>query len=425
MKRIILILVILFFCATSVFAQVHRHEGKFKETLDRFIAEAIKNNPGLLEAKNRIKVSKERPPQAGSLDDPILQFGLMNLPVDTFSFPQEAMTQKQITISQKLPYPGKLGLRTEIAEKEVEIVEEGYEDFKRRIIKEVKQSYFELCFVLAAIEITKHNKVLLKTFVTIAQTKYSVGKGIQQDVIKAQVELSKIEDELIRLHKREESEKAKLNTLMNRLPQAPLIISHGIKKTFFNYAIEDLQQMTEDHRPLLKSIRSLIERYKVSKQLAEKEYYPDFNIGFRYGQREDSLMAEHPDFVSGFVSINIPLWYKTKQRRKVFEETYKIDTANETYNKAKNDFFLQIKQILDDEEKGDQLIKLIKTGIIPQARQSLESALAGYSVDKVDFLTLLDNQVTLFNWEIKYHRELASYEKNLAALEHVVGKRLF
>ncbi|MFQ5444391.1 MAG: TolC family protein, partial [Nitrospinales bacterium] len=169
----------------------------------------------------------------------------------------------------------------------------------------------------------------------------------------------------------------------------------------------------------------LIERYKVSKQLAEKEYYPDFNIGFRYGQREDSLMAEHPDFVSGFVSINIPLWYKTKQRRKVFEETYKIDTANETYNKAKNDFFLQIKQILDDEEKGDQLIKLIKTGIIPQARQSLESALAGYSVDKVDFLTLLDNQVTLFNWEIKYHRELASYEKNLAALEHVVGKRLF
>lgn len=424
MKRIVLFLVISLSCATSVFAQ-DRHEGKFKETLNRFIAEAIKNNPELLESKNKIKVSKEIPSQAGSLDDPMLMFGLANLPVDTFSFSQEPMTQKQITVSQKLPFPGKLGLRTEIAEKDVKIFEEGHEEIKLRIIKEIKQSYYELCFVLAAIKITEQNKALLKQFVSIAETKYSVGKGIQQDVLKAQVELSKIMDELIQFHKREESEKAKLNSLMNRLPQAPLSIPHGITKTKFNYDIRDLQQLTEEHRPALKGLKSVIERYRVAKQLAERDYYPDFNIGFRYGQREDSLRAEHPDFVTGFVGINIPIWHKTKQRRKVFEQTYRIETAKEAYNKVKNESFLKIKQILDEEVKGDKLLKLIKTGIIPQGRQSLESALAGYGVDKVDFLTLLNNQVTLFKWEIKYHKELTVYEKNLAELEHAVGKRLF
>jgi outer membrane protein TolC len=87
--------------------------------------------------------------------------------------------------------------------------------------------------------------------------------------------------------------------------------------------------------------------------------------------------------------------------------------------------FLKIQLILDKEVKSRNLINLIKTGIIPQARQSLESALAGYSVDKVDFLTLIDNQVTLLKWEIKYHRQLTDYEQNLAALEHVVGQPLF
>jgi outer membrane protein TolC len=311
-----------------------------------------------------------------------------------------------------------------MAAKDIDIAEEHYDDLRLKIIREVKQSYYELCFVLAAIDITQQNKILIQQFIVITETKYSVGKGIQQDVLKAQVELSKIIDELIDLKRRKQTEKAKLNTLMSLLPQSPLSISHGIKKTEFNYKIDELMEISEEHRPVLKKIRVLKEKYLVAKQLAEREYYPNFNIGFRYGQRDDGPVRDRADFVSAFVGINIPLWYKTKQKKKVAQESYKIAVIRQTYNHSRNQIYLGIKTLMDKEAKGDETLKLIQKGILPQARQSLESAMVGYSVDKVDFLTLLNNQLTLFKWEIKYHRELTSYEKNLAALENMVGKSL-
>mgnify|MGYP006104426165 FL=1 len=212
---------------------------------------------------------------------------------------------------------------------------------------------------------------------------------------------------------------------MNLLPQEALTIPHGIAKTDFNFTVQKLQAIAEKHRPLLSKIRSIKQRYGISKKLAEKEYYPNFNIGFKYKQREGTSLIDRPDLVSAFVGINIPIWYKTKQSRRVLETAYKVEMASETYNKAKNQIFLKIKGLVDRERQGDKTLQLIEQGILPQARQSLESALAGYTVDKVDFLTLLSNQVTLFKWQIKYHRELTDYEKNLAEVEHSAGKNLF
>lgn len=394
------------------------------ETLRQFIATALQNNPALAEAENHIKVLKQVPPQAGSLDDPILRFELMNMPVDTFDFGQEPMTQKKITVSQNFPFPGKLGLRSDITFKDVSVAENDLDELKLQIAREVKQAYFELAFILASTEITEKNKSLLEQFVTIAASKYTVGKGIQQDVLKAQVELSKLLDELIRLEKLKQSEQARLNSLMDRLPQSPLSISPQMSKLPFHRDIETLQTMAETHRPILNKLKVLIDKYGLSRQLAEREYYPNFNVGFGYGQREDGPLVDRPDFFSAFVGINIPLWHDTKQSKKVAEESYKVEVVRETYRKVKNDVYLRIKQILDQEAEVAQLITLIKTGIIPQAEQSLEVALADYQVGRVDFLTLLDNQITLFKWEIKYHRELSDYNKAIAELENMVGTEL-
>ncbi len=424
MRRVFLIVLIIFLFAPEAGA-TNKHAGHFKQTLNKFIETARKKNPSLLEASNKINIYKQIPDQRSSWKDPMLTFGLENLPVDTFSFRQEAMTQKQIQLTQEIPFPGKTDLRKEAADKDVSIAKWNLKELELKIIRQVKESFFELCFVNSAIETTEQNKILLKQFVTIAESKYSVGKGIQQDVLKAQVELSKIMDELIELRQLQANETAKLNILMNRLPQEPLEIPHGLTQTGFKFDIEALQDLAEENRPFLQGIQSAINKFTITKELAEKEYYPDFQVGLRYGQREDSPMEDHPDFVSGFIGINIPIWFATKQRKKVAEENYRILTAKDSYNAARNDVFLKIKLILDKEIKGRKLISLIKTGIIPQARQSLESALAAYGVDKVDFLTLIANQVTLLKWEIKYHRQLTDYEQNLAALEHVVGQPLF
>jgi len=400
-------------------------ENSFKSVLQGFIEIALQNNPAIKEFQHRIKAAEEVPSQVSSLDDPILEFQLKNMPVDTFDFSQEGATQKQFTFSQKLPYPGKLGLKSDIAEKNIVITQQDLEEAKLTITRDVKLAFYELCFVLSAMTITRENKTLLEQFVSIAESKYSVGKGLQQDVLKAQVELTKVMARLIELEKLGRVEKAQLNSLMNLLPQEVLTIPHGIAKTDFNFTVQELQAIAEKYRPLLSKIRSIKERYGISKKLAEKEYYPNFNVGFKYSQREGTRLIDRPDLVSAFVGINIPIWYKTKQSRRVLETAYKVEMAGETYNKAKNQIFLKIKKLVDKERQGGKTLALIEQGILPQARQSLESALAGYTVDKVDFLTLLNNQVTLFKWQIKYHRELTDYEKTLAEVEHSAGKNLF
>jgi outer membrane protein TolC len=393
--------------------------------MNQFIAKALSQNPQLKQFDNKIKVARQIPDQVSSLADPMIQFELKSIPTDTFAFDQEPMTQKMVTLSQNLPFPGKLGLKSDAAEKDVQVAEHVLEDLNLNIIREVKQVYYELCFVLAAIDITNQNKALLQQFITITETKYSVGKGIQQDVLKAQVELSKLMNELIALNQRKESEQAKLNTLMNLRPDSPIDIPHGLSQTQFGFTLEELMHTAETHRPALKQLQTLKEKYLLTKNLAEKQYYPDFKVGLRYGLREDGPMQDRPDFVSAFVGINIPLWHKTKQSRKVSEESYKVEVVREAYNNSRNQIFLQIKKLMDQEARGAETLLLIQKGILPQARQSLESAMAGYSVDKLDFLTLLNNQVTLFKWEIKYHRELTDYEKTLAQLERTVGKTLF
>ena len=424
MKRLFLIIIILFVTGTLAGAE-ENHHGKFQHALKEFIEEAKKNNPVLKRAEMEIKLYREIPEQRSAWKDPMLTFGLVNLPVDTFSFREQAMTQKQIQLTQEVPFPGKMDLREKAAEKDITIARWNLKELELKIVRQVKESFFELCFINSAIDTTEQNKILLKQFITIAESKYSVGKGIQQDVLKAQVELSKIIDELIELRQLQANETAKLNTLMNRLPQEPLTIPHGLTQTDLQINIDQLQEMALKNRPFLNGIQTAIHKFRLNKKIAEKEYYPNFQIGVRYSQRQDAPMQDRPDFVSGFIGVNIPIWFATKQRKKVAEENYRIQTAKESYNVAKNDVFLKIQIIMDKTQKDRKLISLIQDGIIPQARQSLESALVAYSVDQIDFLTLIDNQVTLLKWKIKSHRELTNYEQNLAALEHVVGQSLF
>ncbi|MEF9427486.1 MAG: TolC family protein, partial [Candidatus Mariimomonas ferrooxydans] len=189
MKKIFIASMLIFLMLVNIEAIFAEGPGN-KTILEKLIEEALKNNPELKTFGEKIGVFKERPPRARSLDDPRLRLSIMNLPVDTFSFNQEPMTQKQISIMQKLPFPGKLQLRGGIAEKELEKVKEEYIEKKNNIIMQVKVVYHNLLFINKAIDATEENRNLLREFVKIAETKYAVGKGIQQDVLKSQVELS-------------------------------------------------------------------------------------------------------------------------------------------------------------------------------------------------------------------------------------------
>ncbi len=422
-KLIILMLLLLTISGIKpVFAEQESSDGG---VLEKLIDEAINNNPELKAFEEKVNVFKERPLQAGSLDDPRIKFSLLSVPTDSFSFAQESMTQKQLAVMQKFPYPGKLKLRSSIAQQELEAVKEEFLDQRNKLIMQVKVAYNDILFIDKAIEITVDNRDLLKEFVKIAETKYAVGTGIQQDVLKAQVELSIMIDRLIILAQRRKTEEARLNTLLNRPTQMPFSHTGKIKKRGFRISFEGLQKVAEKNHPMLVGLKHMIKRYRFSYDLAERDYYPDPDVGISYGQRDDGPQGERAEIVSAFVTLNLPVWYKTKESRKVAEEKAKIRRTTEQYNSMKNNVFFDIKDLLARIEKHDEEIELFKTGLIPQSRSSLESAISGYTVNKVDFLTLVDNQITLFNYEIDYYLAITNYENKLAELEAAVGKRLF
>jgi outer membrane protein TolC len=252
-----------------------------------------------------------------------------------------------------------------------------------------------------------------------------VGTGLQQDVLKAQVELSKILDELIVLRQKKETARARINTLINRLPQSPLPDPGELVMTEFSLTMEELQEMALGSSLPLKAMDQVIASNQAAVGFARKQYYPDFNLSLAYKQREKGDNFEGDDWFSAFVSVNVPLYFKKKQDFGVIEAESNLARAHSKYVEVKNNVFFDLKDTYEEIKKGEERIHLYKEGFLPQARQSLDSAISGYQVDKVDFLTLVDNQLTLLKFELAYYRTLTDYEKELAELEAIVDQRLF
>jgi outer membrane protein TolC len=369
------------------------------------------------------EVFKEKIPQAYALEDPMFGFGIVSLPTN-FSFKDEDMTMKEFSISQKFPFPGKRPLMREMASKEAEAVSTEIEEKNNRIIKEVKAAYYDLSHVYRTTEVAQRNKKILEDFAKIVETRYAVGEGIQQDVFKAHVEVSKMVDELIMLSQRKKALEAKLNTLLNRPPETPLGEPEEVVFRKFFFTIEELQKMALEVNPTLKGMRKMIEAKEKAHALAKREYYPDFNFKFAYGQRDNGPDMKRRDMLTGMMEMNIPIFFKSKQDRKVAETKAEVLATGAQYRAMKNEILFMITDIASMVQRSERQIELYKTGIIPQASLQINSAMSAYRVNKADFMTLLDSQMTLYKYELEYHQALTEYEKNVASLGAAIGKQI-
>ena len=390
--------------------------------LDQLIQEALENNPEILAAKKRGEVYMEKVPQSWALEDPMLGLGVVNLPTN-FSFRDEDMTMKEISISQKFPFPGKRPLMREMAEKEAAAVSTDVEDKTNRIIKEVKTVYYEISHVYRAREVTQRNKQIFETLAKIAETRYATGEGIQQDALKAHVEISRMADELIMLDQKRVALEAKLYSLLNRTEGVPMGEPEELVFRRFPFTLEELQKTALDTNPTLKAMKTMIEAKEKAHGLAKLDYYPDFTFKFAYGQRDNGPEMNRRDMLTGMVEMNIPIFYDSKQRHKVAETFADIQTFQAQYRAMKNEVFYMIASMASMLQRTERQLELYKTGIIPQAGMQVKSALSAYTVNKIDFMTLLDSQMTLYRYELEYHEALTEYEKNLSSLEAAVGEK--
>ncbi len=391
--------------------------------VDRLVDEALQNNPEISAVKIKWEIYKEKIPQSYALEDPMFGFGIVNLPTN-FSFKDEDMTMKEFSISQKFPFPGKRPLMKEMASKEAEAVSAEIQGKVHQIIKDVKTVYYELSHNYRTTEVTRRNKRILEDFAKIAETRYAVGEGIQQDVFKAHVEVSKMVDDLIMLGQRKRALEAKLNALLNRPPEMPLGEPEEVVLREFPFTIEELQKMALEMNPTLKGMRKMIEAKEKAYALAKREYYPDINFRFAYGQRDNSPDMKRRDMLTGMMELNIPIYFKSKQDRKVAETKAEILATEAQYRAMKNEVLFMIADMASMIQRGERQIELYKTGILPQTSLQINSAMSSYRVNKADFMTLLDSQMTLYKYELEYHQALTEYEKNVASLGAAIGKQI-
>ena len=387
--------------------------------LQQLIDEALENNPEIKAMQRRFDRVRARIPQAKALDEPMLSVGYMgNLTPFTLQT-DDPSSGRTISISQDLPFPGKRSLRGKVASSEADAEWWAFEQTRRNVVAEVKDAYFDLYYLTKAIGVITKTKILLEQFTKIAEARYSVGKGIQQDVLKAQVEFSKLLEQQTILEQRKQIAESRLNSLLYRESESPLGTPEELKPRDFPYSLAQLSEMAVANYPDLKAQRRKIEGAQYAIQLAKKEFYPDFSVGFTYVNR-----PAMPEMYGLTVGIKIPVFYAQKQRPALTEATASFEAEKRSLENTTTVLMFKIRDKYLAQTTAKRLMSLYSTTIVPQSSLSLESAIAGYEVGKVDFLTLLDNLVTLLNYELSYYEQLGNEEKAVAALEPLVGVTL-
>ncbi len=395
------------------------------DLIESLIQEALHNNPEILTFQKRAAAARTNIPQLGTLPDPMIKLGVMNLPVNSFVFDQEPMTGKQIMLTQRIPFFGVLGSKSEVGRQMANMVEAQLRAKENEVICKVKETIFNLSYLKQAIDLAEKNRDIVNQFVQVATTKYETGQGLQQDILRAQVALSKMAEKIIILHQNESSTRVMLNTILNRTGNHPLDSLPEYTPSDITITEDSLLALASDYNPMLAMKEAQIALSAAQNKLANRSYFPHLDISVSYTQREDIMGNTMHDFFSAQIGFNLPLWFWRNQKNKVQESQLNLEASRADQENTINGIQQKIVDLLILLQEKMRRIQLYRDGILPQGEQSLNAALTAYTVNKVDFMTLQNNQKMLFDDEMAYARLIADHEITKAKLEETIGIRLF
>lgn len=390
--------------------------------LSELIEEGLAQNKEIQSLESQVESLKAEIPFAGALDDPRLGFGILNLPADSFSFDEEPMTQKQLSIAQKIPWFGKLDLRSQKATLKA-IRQQAILEAKRlELARKIAVVYYEFGFINKNLKINQRLTEIVNQLLRVAETRYATGRGLQQDVLQAQVELSKLLDEKITLEKRRRTLADRINELLNRERFMVVEPSTGLEFISLQLNPEELTSKALQENPQLRVKQTEIDIAQVETELAKKDYWPDMDFKLAYGQRdEDRTGRSLPDFVSGQVVINIPLWQKTRQDPKLAATQKAREAAEKSYRNLVKSLPFQVDALITEIRDTQENYKLFTEALLLQADQWARSSQAAYEVGSVEFNTMINAQIRLLQFELKADKYLFNIYKKRAELEEVLG----
>jgi cobalt-zinc-cadmium efflux system outer membrane protein len=425
MKRQIVFVVMVIALVLTYGARASERSGDANDPveLEDYLAFAAMHNAGLQVAFEQWKITVEQVPQAKSLPDPKFTYGYFIEEVETRVGPQ----RNKLEIMQTFPWFGEIEARTDAAAAAAKAARKRYEAAKLKLFTEVKDAFYEYTYLASAIEIAKENLELIQHFEEVARTKYMAAATGHPDVIRAQIEMAKLEDRLKTLEELRKPIVARLNAVLNRQSFEMMPWPHNAEFRTAEVSREKMIELLRARNPELEALDFDLEAAKDGVELAKKKFWPEVGVGLGWTDTGSALNPDMRD--SGkdpiilMFTMNLPIW---REGYKAAELQAKANVLKASHQKkdAENTIIARAERSLYDFEDSNRKQKLYEDVLIPKAEELLEASETAYKAGTIDFLSLINAQQKLLEFQLYYQRAMTDNQQELARLEMLVGSEL-
>lgn len=386
--------------------------------LEPLLEEALQRSPEILAAKARAQAAHHKVPQARSLPDPMFMTGYQNEGWKRYTYGEMPGAQWMFSASQMIPFPGKLGLKGEMAEQEAKGLDSSAEYAALQVMARVKELFYDLFLAHKTLDILVQTRALFSRIEEAALARYRSGTGPQQEVLMAQTERYMLLEREEMQRQRIRSLEAMLSATLGRSPHTPLGRPEEPTRTPLDKSSEDLLQLAQERSPQLKARERMVQAAEAKVSMARKEYFPDLTLTGNYSSRGG---GELEDMWSLTATVNVPIFFRTKQEEGVKEARSSLLEARHELEATR----LMIESSIRDNyavvKAAENLLSLYREAIIPKQYQDFELALSGYITGKIEALTVISRLKAFLDTELLYWSQFAQREKALARIEALVG----
>jgi outer membrane protein TolC len=398
--------------------QVPMHPSE-PNLLPALVGEALQNNPDVIASLRAWQAAAQVPSQVATPPDPQVTFQQVAVgnPLPFAGFTTSNFAYAGFGVSQDILYPGKLKLRGEAAERDAASAQQHFESSKRSVVAQLKTAYFQLAYIQQTLGILQRNDKLLEQIQKISEARYRVGRGTQQDVLKAQLQRTKLLHEIAHHHGLMGTAQAQLKRLLNRPQESADITTVELSETHLPYSSEDLLAKARRQNPDIAGEQEMVRKQSLQLELARKDRYPDFSVQYMW----QHTASNFPDYYMLTVSARLPIYRRRKLNPELAQAVEELNRSRREYESRVQQTYFEVKDELVAIETSEQFLKIYREGLIPQAMASYRAGLAAYEAGNEDFETLLSSFLDVLNFDEEYWKSLADHETAVARIEQLTG----
>jgi cobalt-zinc-cadmium efflux system outer membrane protein len=388
-------------------------------TLATLLDEAARNNPDILAARRGWQAAIQVPSQVSTLPDPQVTMQSLSVgsPRPFAGYSNSNFAYIGLGVSQDFPYPGKLKLKGEAAQQDAAISRDKLDAVRRAVLQQVKEAYFQTAYIQQTLEVLDRNGKLLDHIEKIADARYRVGQGKQQDVLKAQLEKTKLLREVAHHHELMGTQQALLLKLLNRPPGSPEITTEPLVETPLRYTSDELLEKVRAQNPEVATQQEMVKKQSLQVEIARKDRYPDFSVQYMWQRTGPSF----PSYYMLTFSARLPIYRRRKLNPEMTQAVEELNRSQREYESQVQTAYFDVRNQYIAAETASQMLKIYREGLIPQALATYQSGLASYQTGSLDFESLFSTFLDVLNFDGEYWKTLMEHETALARIEQVTG----